>query len=521
MGDRRAGRRVLMICLDATESSLVERWARDGTMPNLGRLIERGTYGRLESTAGWFGGAIWATFFTGTDPAAHGFYHYLQWRPETMSTVRPSSDWLPLQPFWRDVGRRGGKVIALDAPLVYAPTEPFDGFEISGWANHDLLDPLFYHPPSLKTWVDERFGGPPREDEDHFLTPPSKLIATRDSLVAMTPRITDLAAGLMERAEWDLTLVCYSTTHRAGHKFWSLSGVAGDPTGDERAEIGRAMRDVYAAADEGVGRLVRQAGEDATVIVFALHGMKENTCRTDILSAMLEKVMADEDRQPAGSSRRGALDTVREAIPMGLRNRVKRALPDGWQDRLTSFWRTGAMDWSKTRAFPLVSDPQGCIRINLKGREMEGVVEPGGEYDSLCVRIIEGLRSFVDAGTGEPVAAEIVRTDELYRGGARRDLLPDIVVRWSDAPAAGTKVIVSPRYGTVRWPMPGRNQSGRSGNHSGHGYFVAAGGGIPPGGSVEGGHILDLAPTACRLLGMEPPASMTGRELFGGGGTRP
>lgn len=510
-----AERKVLMICLDAAEVSLVRRMADEGELPHIAALMKRGASGRLSSPADWFGGSIWATFFTGTSPAEHGFHHYLQWRPDTMTTIRPAPDWLPLHPFWRDVGRCGKRVVALDVPLVYAPGKPFDGYEISGWANHDLLEPLYYFPRSLEGWVRDRFGESPRQPEDHFLTSAPKLIAMRDSLLAMTPRITDLGIGLMKRSDWDLALVCFSTTHRIGHKLWSLSGAAGDPAGDERRELERAVRDVYAAADQAVGRLCEAAGEDAAVMVFALHGMMENTCRTDILPDMLEKVLAGEPGEPAQVRERGALDKLRSALPMGLRNRIKSMLPGSFQDALTSYWRTGGIDWKTTRAFPLVSDPQGCIRINLKGREAKGIVEPGEEYDTLCRSIREGLKTFVDVQSGEPVAAEIVRVDELYPSGARRGLLPDIIVRWSDRPAAAQSEITSSRFGTVHWPIPGRNQSGRSGNHAVDGFLIATGDGIGAGQPLmKDAHIVDLAPTVYSLLGLPVPEGMKGRALF-------
>ena len=42
---------------------------------------------------------------------------------------------------------------------------------------------------------------------------------------------------------------------------------------------------------------------------------------------------------------------------------------------MTAYWRMGKIDWSATKVFNLVADLQGYIRINLKGREVEGIVE--------------------------------------------------------------------------------------------------------------------------------------------------
>jgi predicted AlkP superfamily phosphohydrolase/phosphomutase len=60
------------------------------------------------------------------------------------------------------------------------------------------------------------------------------------------------------------------------------------------------------------------------------------------------------------------------------------------------------VDWSKTRAYAM---GLGNIYINLKGREAQGIVEPGAEYEALRTEIKARLEAFVDDETGEhPVA---------------------------------------------------------------------------------------------------------------------
>jgi len=66
--------RVLLIGLDAAEPRLVERWMTDGSLPNLRRLRDSGSYGRLASTADWISASPWPTFYTGTSPGDHGYY---------------------------------------------------------------------------------------------------------------------------------------------------------------------------------------------------------------------------------------------------------------------------------------------------------------------------------------------------------------------------------------------------------------------------------------------------------------
>src|SRR5207244_1046021 len=118
------------------------------------------------------------------------------------------------------------------------------------------------------------------------------------------------------------------------------------------------------------------------------------------------------------------------------------------------------VDWSKTPVFMLPSDHFGQLRLNVRGRERDGIVEQH-HVDALVAELSDGLLSFRDPD-GEPAVVAVDRTTDLFEGGAFLELLPDLIVRWSDRPVAGVDAIGSPRFGEVRRPGAG---SGRSGAH--------------------------------------------------------
>jgi predicted AlkP superfamily phosphohydrolase/phosphomutase len=505
--------KLLLIGLDAAELTLVREWIDDGSLPNLKSLRERGSLTPLRSSADWLVGSPWPTFYTGTSPAEHGLFHYLLWDPETMSNRRPSPEWLPLRPFWRRLGEHGRRVLAIDVPLTCAP-EPIDGVEIAGWATHELLVPPGAHPPAIMDWVGSRFGPPPRDEEEYLPLPARRLIRIRDQLVTTTGRVADLACGLMEREAWDLSIVCFGTTHRGGHKLWDLSGMSGEATPEEERALSGALKEVYRACDAAVGRLVTRAGEGATTMVFSLHGMGPNRCRADLLPGMLHRVLAGTEPGVPDRTRTRLAEQARNLVPERFRAQVKRRLPMKLQDRLTSYWRTDGIEWETTKAFAMLSDLQGWIRVNLAGREAAGIVEPGEEYDRLCQRIADGMTTFVDADTGQPVIDAVVRRDEIFEAGKRSANLPDLLVRWSTSPAAAHRAVISPHHGTVAWPTPGKHPSGRSGNHRATGFLISAGQGMAGASAFDDAHILDLAPTVFRLMELAVPEEMTGRPLF-------
>lgn len=502
--------RVLMIGLDAGEPSLIERWTADGSLPNLAKLKASGVYGRLASSAEWLVGSPWPSFYTSSTPADHGFYHYLLWHPDRMATARPTDAVLPMRPFWRDLGARA-RVLAVDVPLTYN-AEPFNGVEIAGYGTHETLIGTASSPPELLARVTREFGAPARLDEIYDLSKPKDLLRERDSMLAITRQVTDMTTALMRRESWDLGIVCYVAPHRVGHRIWNLTGLGSQPSVAERPQIEDALRQVYIGCDRAIGRLCEAAGPAATAIVFSVHGMGENTCRTELLEEMLDRVLTGRNAPRVQAGKTGGLKRLRKLIPVTWRHEFKRRLPQVLQDQLTAYWRTGGVDWSRTRAVSLLADLQGYIRINLKGREAEGVVAPGEDYENLCAQISEGLATFRDVDTGDPVVSRVGRSREVFGDGERVDRLPDLLVRWSTVPAARHRAIESQRFGAIPWPTPGLAFTGRSGNHQPEGFVVAAGPGISPA-RLDGADVMDLAPTVHALLGVPVPARMKGRPL--------
>jgi predicted AlkP superfamily phosphohydrolase/phosphomutase len=179
-------------------------------------------------------------------------------------------------------------------------------------------------------------------------------------------------------------------------------------------------------------------------------------------------------------------------------------MPTGLRDSLAKRVDTASIDWSRTKAFCLITDLEGCIRVNLKGREPLGIVEPGAEYDRLVGELVAALMELVNPATGAPAVTRVIRADDAFKG-QRRDWLPDLVVHW--AREAPISALASPRIGTISGLSPDR----RPGTHAGPGFAVVAGPGIGAGSLGNAAHIFDLAPTVLARLGVSPPGHMSGR----------
>lgn len=501
-----AARRVLLIGLDAADPELIERWTGDGTLPHLAALRRAGLSGRLATSARHLAGSPWPTFYTSQPPSRHGIYHDYQWRQEEMGFAAPTRDWLPASPFWRHLPH-DVPVVAYDVPMSLG-VEPFNGVEVSGWAAHDKLAPPATYPADLLPAITRRFGEWHIGPEQYGPPPVGELLRLRDDLLDGIRRSADLALSLLERP-WRLAIVAIGALHRGGHRLFDRSSIAGPVTGAEGERFDRALRDLYVACDEAVGRMVT-AAPDAVVVAFSAHGMMANTCRVDLLDELLARVL--EGRRDA-RPKRGFVRRLGEAVPVEWRRAAALRVPSALRNRIMTLWSAGGIRWDRTRAFTLRADLQGYIRVNLAGREPRGIVSPS-ELAPLCDRIAEGLLTVRDAATREPIVQAVERAGSLYPDGDRRDRLPDLLVRWSDTPAAAHVAVESARVGRIAWRTPGRVPNGRSGNHRGEGFLIAGGPGIPGGRRLApDADILDLAPTVVRLLGSRAQVPLAGRVI--------
>ena len=503
---------VLAIGIDAAEATLIERLCAEGKLPAIKALIERGCYGRLDTNATLFAGGVWPTFLTSSDVPWQGMYHYKMWRQERMRCEVASDGWLHQHIFWEalDESRR---VAVIDAPMTIKPPRVAKGIQLSGWGTHDMIV-KGSHPGALWGRLEKEFGRPAMPAELFGPQTAGTLLRLRDDLLRQTEQMAKLAPALLSREDWDLFFVVLGATHRGGHYLWDLSQIdSGALNPAQRSTLECALEEIYRACDEAVGRLVERLPRGGRVMLFALHGMGPNLGWSDLAPDILDRIQGRGESAP----KKGLLYGLKRKLPWQLVRQVTTRLPQRVQERLVSTWSSGMYDWKQTRYFPLPMDLAGYFRVNLRGREPEGIVEPGAEYEAVCAELEEALRSFRDVETGTPIVDGVYRQDDLAPPDAPyRDLLPDLLVTWGQISAIDCRAIRSERYGEMRLDAAGRLPSGRAGNHTNRGWVVVSGEGIERGGRLGDGHIMDLAPTLLSWLGAEAPATFQGKPMQAG-----
>jgi predicted AlkP superfamily phosphohydrolase/phosphomutase len=533
-------RSVVAIGLDAAEPTLVLRWLEEGRLPALARLKADGVYVPLENFPHCRAETACTTFLTGCPPSRTGRWGAFEFHDDYSIDLLEAYDFEEYQPFYA-LGP-GYRVAVVDLPQARI-SHQVDGVQVLGWGAHSPMTPRASVPAGLLPELTARYGPHPTYEKDHAaLWDGPALAAMKDGLVIGSARRAAICRELLGRERWDLLITYFGETHSAGHFFWHDTDAAHPLHALVAGEPDRQLA-VYQAVDRAVGAIVAAAPAGATIVVFSDHGMEGNS--TDLPSLVflpellyrwsfpgrlgLEAPRSAAPPPPPVRPRasRSWTDEVwaRRHDPNPITRALRRRMPVPFfhyaiERRLgidgiplcpedcrlghePPMWYCPA--WPQMKAFALPSFSEGYVRLNVRGRERQGVVDPA-DYDRVCTEIETLLRQVRDARTGQPMVDAISRP----RGGvhARDPKLPDadLLIRWSAQPAD----VVDTPLGRIG-PMPFQ----RSGSHVERGFLLGIGPGIGAASAPASGHAIDLAPTILALLDAPVPDYMEGKPLLG------
>ncbi|MFO1068934.1 MAG: alkaline phosphatase family protein [Geminicoccaceae bacterium] len=493
--------KTLVLGLELGDGPLLLQGARDGRLPRLRALLDRGTTGALATTAEQLHVSAWPSLYTGTGPGQHGVYFTFQPAPGVQGHQRFFEGLYGRPTVWRMAAEAGRRCVVMDAPYSHAEAG-YGGPEIIDWGSWAQYLKTQSVPPALLGELKQAVGDYPLGLEAHDIGLAAQDAAAIEArILRALPAKAQAASWLLRRGDWDLAFIVFGETHPAAHYCWT----PGDPAQT------RLMR-IYAALDKALGEVIDAAGDDTAVLVVSGDAVGPNNAGWHLLPEVLARLghfASAEFAQAAGQpppQPKGfdPVKAVRDLLPKDFRKSLARMMPTGMRDKLAKRVDTASIDWSRTRAFCLPTDLEGLIRVNLRGREPMGIVEPGADYEALLDQLEAEIRALVEPSTGQPVVADVLRTDRVFPG-PRRDYLPDLIVVWERA--APVTTVSSAAVGAVAAPSP----DGRPGTHKGPGFLLACGPGIPTGHALERPHIFDLAPTLLSRLGVPVPAHIEGR----------
>jgi len=282
----------------------------------------------------------------------------------------------------------------------------------------------------------------------------------------------------------ELMVQCFEFPDRVGHVFWRLMDPK-HPAYDAalHAKWGDALLRAYQLMDAIVGDAMAAADKKhAALIVLSDHGFASFRKSVNYNTWLVMN----------------GYMTLKTGVQVKDRN-VEMLFDSG------QFWEN--VDWSRTRAYAM---GLGEMYINVKGRESQGIVNPGADYDALKSELKSRLVTMTDMETMEHPVRRVLAREEVYRQ-FDPNMIPDLFVTNND----GYRVSWQTSLGGIPKNLIEPNKQTWSGDHCSvdpeivKGIFfynrkLA---------TDRAPYIADVYPTVLGLLGVPAPYELDGIAL--------
>ncbi len=411
--------RLLVLGFDSMDVGLVRRWAAAGYLPTFRGLFESAAWSEYMDPPGLTSATVWPCVNTGVGSLRHDFLPIRICGGSYWMRVGRADD-VKVDPFWAWFAQAGRRIVLGDVPIMVSRPE-YGGKQFWGWGVHDWWWRETSVPRGLLRSLSARYGSHPVPQCHDYSTETDSLLRLRSGLLTGIERRTAILKSLIASHDWDFFYAVYSEPHCAGHLMWHLEDDSHPRhSAEQLATVGHALRDVYAGLDRALADLLACAEPNTTLAVFLPYGMGPNYQGTHLLPELLDRFNHRWGREGSetkrGNSHDGRFDVLWKAsvgrLPAALRFRVKELLPMSLRMRLGLRRQQSPRRWSRMPAFLLPSEGYSSLRINLAGREPQGIIQNGEEHRQYLDAFTVELSQLTNGDTGEPVVERIFRADQ-------------------------------------------------------------------------------------------------------------
>ena len=294
---------IMLFAIDGMEWSVMKPLIDAGRMPAIAGLMERGTYGYLESMTPTFSPAIWTSIATGKSPDKHGIPHFVYRVGPGPDDYRfYTSGHRKTKAFWNILSDYGDSADVIGWWMTY-PAEHINGVIVAQtnttgviehsenalWKgtllpgvedqvyppelNGEVMEMLAQADRSMDSLVTVIFGGVPRAQTEF-----TKLIWDQSLWAFRADAVyTRIAERLLdEKRPFDVFALYLSGPDVAGHRFWQYAHPEDfwhPPTRDEIDAFGHVIDDYYVHVDRVIADVLARIPEGTNVFVVSDHGM--------------------------------------------------------------------------------------------------------------------------------------------------------------------------------------------------------------------------------------------------------
>lgn len=294
---------ILLIGVDGLEWGVVAPLLAQRRLPNLAKLMQRGSYGRLQSFRPTSSPVIWTSVATGKVHPKHGILSFVRLDSNGKLALYDNSD-RKTKAIWNILTDYGKRVCTIGWWMTF-PAEQVNGVMVAQTNTISQLDTRFgkaVWKGTLRRGLPGQVYPPQRQNEMI-----SVLEQTQRELPDLTRRIFGdfphplsllgrrlwknclwafradatyfrIASRLLrEPQSFDLMLIYFGGADVVGHRFWRYAYpelYRHRPSPEQIENFGSIIHDYYAYVDVKVGQLIAASSPDTTVIIMSDHGMR-------------------------------------------------------------------------------------------------------------------------------------------------------------------------------------------------------------------------------------------------------
>jgi predicted AlkP superfamily phosphohydrolase/phosphomutase len=462
-GRRKQAQRVLLLGLDCASPHLIFDQFTD-ELPTLRSLMQRGTWGELESSIPCITVPAWASMTSSRDPGVLGIYGFrnrADWSYDALTTANSSAVTQPR--VWDIIGDAGKSSLIMNVPQTY-PVKPINGHLLSCFLTPNtgaqFAYPAIFKQEILKIAPDYDFDvrGFRHVERAELLQKLIDLTKTQYRVLEYT----------LKHKAWQFAMHVNIGVDRIHHAFWRYH----DPQHrlhEADSPFKNAIRDYYKLVDSWMGRILEQVDDDVAVIIASDHGVK----RMDGAIAINEWLW-----------RNGWLAFKDE--------------PNG----ITQFSHE-LVDWSRTKAWS-TGGYYGRIFLNVAGREAQGIIAQA-DYEKVRDELAAQIKAIPD-DKGNFLPTQVFKPEAIYQ--QVHNFAPDLIAYFGDLHWRCVGSVGLGQHYTLE------NDTGPDdANHAQNGMFILYNPQKTGLGQVFGYQLMDIAPTILNLMQLPIPATMQGKVI--------
>lgn len=506
-GRQQKSLKLLLIGLDGATFDIINPMLADGELPTLAGLISGGCSGLLESTIPPFSAPAWSSFMTGMNPGRHGIFSFTNYNPLSYTQMESnfvSSKTLAGNTIFDIMSQAGLRLGVISIPITY-PVWPINGFMVAGEPCPDTNRYLAY-PQDFENSLTRRYA---------FSSTTWSL--SNDEIIKRLYQMDEdrvkLAVQLINEQNVDVMILVLGATDRAQHNFWRFYDAEyGARLGlPDQPQYRQTIQETYRRADALVAELLQNTTEDTQVLVISDHGGGPAAFWHLNTNAWLKQggfLAVKENQDNLISHFYEPIKSIKRILDTPGGQTLRKLIPSQVIGKGRMYIRNIAqLNWASTRAYRFqMYPPAEGIVINMIGRQENGIVSTGQEYEQLRTEIITSALRIKNPDTGEPVVIHAYRREEIYTG-SYLEKAPDIIFILADNYCGGNEledIITRTDPATL---------SKVNGEHRMHGILIAKGPTIKSGEVISGARLMDIPATLLRSLGLTVAGEMDGIVL--------